>query len=60
VVLVSHGDPLRIVIADFLGMKLASYRRLQVGNGSISILRFGHQRRQLVALNWLPAGPPAA
>ena len=60
VVLVSHGDPLRIVIADFLGMELAAYRRLQVGNGSISVLRFGRQRRQLVALNWLPGGPPAA
>jgi len=52
VVAVSHGDPLRTILAHYLGMPLAGFRRLAVDNGSVSILRFGRRRARLVHLNW--------
>jgi len=54
-VLVSHGDPLRILLAHYLSMPLASYRRLEVAPGSVSLLRFGPDAGvRLVLLNWRP------
>ena len=40
VVLVSHGDPLRILLAHYLSMPLAAYRRLEIAPASVSVLRF--------------------
>jgi probable phosphoglycerate mutase len=51
-VLVSHGDPLRLLISHLLGMPLADYRRLQVGTGSVSVVRVGSSRAELLVLNW--------
>ncbi len=55
-VLVSHGDPLRLLLARLLGMGLGEYRRLHVGPGSVSIVQTRGRRQQVVALNWQPAG----
>lgn len=52
VVVVSHGDPLRTILTHFLGIPLAGFRRLEVDNGSISILRLGRRGVRLVSLNW--------
>ncbi|MCK6554252.1 histidine phosphatase family protein [Candidatus Binatia bacterium] len=58
VVAVSHGDPLRIMLAELLGMPLAAYRRLVVDPGSISIVRFGRRQPvQVRVINWLPEVP---
>jgi broad specificity phosphatase PhoE len=54
VVLVSHGDPLRVLLAHYLGMNLRHYRRLAVDPGSASILNFDGRGTQLLALNWKP------
>jgi broad specificity phosphatase PhoE len=54
IVLVSHGDPLRVLLSHCLAMPLAEYRRLRVTNGSISVLRHDGRRWQLLALNWRP------
>jgi broad specificity phosphatase PhoE len=55
VVVVSHGDPLRILLAHYLEMPLASYRRLEVAPGSVSLLRFGPDASvRAVLLNWRP------
>lgn len=51
-VLVSHGDPLRLLLAHYLSMQLALFRRLQLDNGSISILRFSPRGPRVLVLNW--------
>ncbi|MGH9319935.1 MAG: histidine phosphatase family protein [Vicinamibacteria bacterium] len=53
-VVVSHGDPLRAIVAHYLGMPIASLRRLLIDNGSVSILRFNPLGPQLTLLNWKP------
>jgi broad specificity phosphatase PhoE len=54
-VLVSHGDPLRILLAHYLSMPLASFRRLETAPGSVSLLRFGPNGGvHVVLLNWRP------
>jgi broad specificity phosphatase PhoE len=51
VALVSHGDPLRILIAHLLGMPLENCRALTIDNGSLSAVRLGERARVLL-LNW--------
>lgn len=54
-VLVSHGDPLRILLAHYLSMPLVSYRRLEVAPGSVSLVRRGPDTSiRVVLLNWRP------
>lgn len=55
VALVSHGDPLRTIVAHYLGIELAAFRRLTIDNGSITILRFGSRGARLMLLNWRPS-----
>jgi broad specificity phosphatase PhoE len=52
--LVSHGDPLRVLIAHYLGIPLGMFRRLTVSPGSVSVLRFGSRGVRLLVLNWRP------
>lgn len=54
-VVVTHGDPLRAIVAHYLGLPLRDFRRLAIDNGSVSLLRFHRRGPQLVALNWKPA-----
>jgi len=54
VVVVSHGDPLRALIAHYLGLDLNVFRRLACDNGSLSLLRFNRRGARLELLNWLP------
>jgi len=61
VVAVSHGDPLRILLAEILGMPLTAYRRLVIDPGSVTIVRFGEREPvRLLVANWFPQGPPLA
>ena len=53
VVLVSHGDPLRVVVAHYLAMPVGDYRRLSAENASVSVLRFTRKGPRLVEHNWL-------
>jgi broad specificity phosphatase PhoE len=54
-VLVSHGDPLRILLAHYLTMPFGSYRRLDVAPASVSLLRFAAASAvQVALLNWRP------
>jgi broad specificity phosphatase PhoE len=55
VVLVSHGDPLRVLLAHYLSMNLRHYRRLTVDPGSASVLSFDSRGIHLLALNWKSA-----
>lgn len=55
-VLVSHGDPLRLLLVHYLAMELASFRSLEIRNGSVSLLRFAPRGARLILLNWTDGG----
>lgn len=63
---VSHGDVLKSVLADALGMHLDLFQRLTVDPASISVVRYGAGRPQVVTMNsgvgdlsWLRSTGPA-
>ncbi|MDM7831117.1 MSMEG_4193 family putative phosphomutase [Cellulomonas edaphi] len=63
---VGHGDIIKSVVADALGMHLDLFQRITIGPASISVVRYGPQRPEVVATNtdsgdlsWLrQAAPP--
>jgi len=66
-VAVSHGDIIKSVLADALGMHLDLFQRINVGPASISIVRYGENRPDVIATNtdagdlsWLRAFTPTA
>ena len=65
-VAVSHGDIIKSILADALGMHLDLFQRINVNPASVSIVRYGASRPDVVATNtdagdlsWLRAAPPA-
>jgi probable phosphomutase (TIGR03848 family) len=61
---VSHGDIIKSILADALGMHLDLFQRIHVNPASISIIRYGSSRPDVVATNtdagdlsWLAAKP---
>lgn len=50
-VAVSHGDVVKSVLADALGMHLDLFQRIAVGPASVSVVRYGEQRPEVVATN---------
>ena len=54
VVLVSHGDPLRLIVAHYLSMPIAAYRSLSAENASVSVFCFTDRGPRLVEHNWVP------
>ena len=62
---VSHGDVIKAVLADALGLHLDLFQRLNVGPASVSVVRYGTSRPDVVAVNtdagdlaWLAAAAP--
>ena len=55
VAVVSHGDPLRAIVAYYVGLPLVDFRRLLIENGSVSLLCFNPRGPQLTTLNWRPS-----
>lgn len=62
---VSHGDVIKAVLADALGMHLDLFQRIVVGPASVSIVRYGRTRPDVVATNtdsgdlaWLRSSGP--
>ena len=53
IVVVTHAGVIRVLLAHWLGMRLASYHRLRVGSGSVSVLRWGsdRERPRVLAVN---------
>lgn len=50
-VAVSHGDIIKSVLADALGMHLDLFQRLEVGPASVSIVSYGAHRPRVSATN---------
>jgi probable phosphomutase (TIGR03848 family) len=62
-VAVSHGDVIKAVLADALGMHLDLFQRITVGPASVSVVRYGASRPNVHATNtdggdlsWLSKG----
>ncbi|MFJ6456044.1 histidine phosphatase family protein [Paenarthrobacter sp. NPDC091669] len=50
-VAVSHGDIIKSILADALGMHLDLFQRINVGPASVSIVRYGADRPSVYATN---------
>ncbi|QJU53095.1 histidine phosphatase family protein [Herbiconiux sp. KACC 21604] len=50
-VAVSHGDVIKSVLADALGMHLDLFQRIRVDPASVSIVRYGAERPEVLATN---------
>jgi probable phosphomutase (TIGR03848 family) len=48
---VSHGDPIKAVLADALGMHLDTFQRIVVDPASLSVIRYTPHRAFVVTLN---------
>lgn len=48
---VSHGDIIKSILADALGMHLDLFQRINVGPASVSIVRYGPSRPSVYATN---------
>lgn len=65
VVLVSHGDPIRSIVAYFMGVPLTEFRKIRIDNGSISALELIEGRAEFKTINqvtsweshWRERGP---
>ncbi len=53
-VVVFHADPIKLVLAHFLGLPLDNFQKLGVAAGSVSILVAGKSSGMLAALNLKP------
>lgn len=65
--LASHGDPIKAVLADALGMHLDLFQRISVDPASVSVVRYTAQRPYVLMTNslhgdlaWLTARPEKA
>ncbi len=65
-VAVSHGDIIKSILADALGMHLDLFQRISISPASVSIIRYGPARPEVVAsntdagdLSWLAAALPS-
>ncbi|WP_213816850.1 histidine phosphatase family protein [Glaciihabitans sp. dw_435] len=66
-VAVSHGDIIKSILADAYGMHLDLFQRITVGPASVSIIRYGPRRPDVLATNtdsgdlsWLKTVTPSA
>jgi probable phosphomutase (TIGR03848 family) len=54
VAVVFHSDPIKLVLAHYIGLPLDNFQRLSVAAGSVSVLVTGKSGSQLTALNLKP------
>jgi broad specificity phosphatase PhoE len=55
---VSHGDVIRGLLADFLGLSLDLLHRLEVAPASVSAIRMDGRTARVLAVNWHAGGLP--
>jgi probable phosphomutase (TIGR03848 family) len=54
VAVVFHSDPIKLVLAHYIGLPLDGFQKLEVATGSVSVLMLGKSAGHLVALNLQP------
>lgn len=54
VAVVFHADPIKLVVAHFLGMPLDHFQRLSCDTGSMTVLHVGESRANLIKMNQRP------
>lgn len=54
IALVSHGDPLRALLAHLLSMHLGDYRRLTINTGSVTVIELHDDLPRVLAMSWRP------
>lgn len=54
VALVFHADPIRMLLAHYLGMPLDHFQRLTCATGSVSVLMMSLSGAKLISMNVLP------
>ncbi len=52
IVCVSHGDPIRLAVAHYVGLPLDLFQRLDVVPASVTAVSLGENGIRLLALNW--------
>jgi probable phosphoglycerate mutase len=50
----SHADPIRLIMAYYLGMSLDHFQRLSCHTGSVSVLKFNKQNVMILGMNLRP------
>ena len=60
VVVVSHADPIKSVLADALGMHLDLFQRLHVATASVSAVSYAWEGPGTLFVNWTPSWPGAS
>ena len=58
IVVVSHSDPIKAVLADALGIHLDLFQRIVVAPASLSSVSYSQARPSVWLLNWTPAWQP--
>lgn len=51
VVAVTHGDPIKALLADALAMDFDQFQRIHVAPGSVSIVDYSHERPFVLCIN---------
>jgi broad specificity phosphatase PhoE len=54
IALVSHGDPLRALLAHLLSMHLSEYRRLSINTGSVTVIELHDDLPRVLVMSWRP------
>ena len=55
---VSHGDIIKAILADALGMHLDSFQRIGVNPSSLSLIHYGKSRASVLAMNTIAGALP--
>jgi broad specificity phosphatase PhoE len=57
IAVVFHADPIKLAVANYLGLPLDNFQRLSINAGSITILHTHESSCQLLAMNLMPPLP---
>ena len=57
-VAVSHGDVIKAILADALGMHLDAFQRIGVNPASLSLIHYGQHRASVLAMNTVAGALP--
>ena len=53
---VGHADPIKLIVAHYLGLPLDLFQRLSIDTASVSALMLGSGKAKLIKLNWKAGG----